>query len=80
VDDILHDATLIQNKFPMTNKLKGFIIGFSGLFFYFLIYNSATSQSWQELNIFEKLSMPFFLGLLGGVVGLLIGSGVKEKK
>jgi hypothetical protein len=63
----------------MTNKLKGFLVGFVVFFIAFLIINSTRTLHWSELDLIEKLSFPFFLGLLGGVIGFLIGSGIKEK-
>jgi hypothetical protein len=63
----------------MTNKLKGFLVGFSILFLIAIINNSQKS-SWERLNLLEKVTHPFFMGVVGGVVGFLIGSGVREKK
>jgi len=62
----------------MTNKLKGLLIGFS-LLFIFVFINSASKSHFSELNMIEKLSFPFFMGLIGAVIGFLVGSGIKEK-
>lgn len=63
----------------MTNKLKGFLIGF-GLLFLFVFINNSQKSSWEHLNMVEKVTHPFFMGVVGGIVGFLIGSGIREKK
>lgn len=59
----------------MTNKLKGLLIGF-GIFFTIAFINSSSRPHFAELNITEKLSFPFFMGLIGGVIGFLVGSSI----
>jgi hypothetical protein len=62
----------------MTNKLKGLLIGF-GILFIIAFMNSSSRPHFSELNMTEKLTFPFFIGLIGAVIGFLVGSGIKEK-
>jgi hypothetical protein len=62
----------------MTNKLKGLLIGFSILFIIAFV-RSSSQLHFGELDLIEKVSFPFFMGLIGSLIGFLVGSSIKEK-
>ena len=62
----------------MTNKLKGLLIGFLIMSMIDFVRSSAQLH-FSELDLIKKVSFPFFMGLIGSLIGFLVESSIKEK-